>query len=777
MNRSPESTATLQVLGPVSLQRGPGHSPVPPLTQPRQLAVLTYLVLARPRRLHSRDTLLALLWPEADQGRGRHALRNVLHALRKALGEAALVAGGDGLVGVEPTRVRCDALVVEELIARREWEAALALYQGELLAGFHVAGAAPFEEWLAGERARVRDLMVTAAGALADARLEASDLPGAIRAAERRIQLAPGEEAGHRQLMRLLVAHGELAEARRVYDRLEARLRAEFDAAPSPESRELLEKLLRSGAPAPAPAVPVQRQTAADPADPAPDHVLAGPPAPVPRRRGWRAYLPAVAAVVLLVSAAVFATRTGPGSLPPPATLFLAPVENATGDSTATWLGEGLTISLREAFRRAGWHLVPESQVRRALREHPAPGDAARSVAAAYLLSGRADSVGGRLRLQLSAEILGGGHPAARAEVLVQPNRLRDAELAVVQGVLAQLRPELAADSIVAVLRRGTGDDAAYRFLLQGWYLWDRRYSVADMRRAAERFDSALAHDPVFPDALAARARVRFALAWSGNMATAQGLAAARADSRRAVELDSTSRVALSVLGAVETFHDSAAGRRLLERAVALDPDRSDTFFLLGLHYGFRGQYVFAERAYRRAIELDPLTPFLYSRLVAVQVCQGAFEPALASIAQWRGIAARQELEPDIDFREASLLLALGRWREAVPLLQRALPGAPELVAALGRVQSRAELDAALRHAAGRTDAAQAVRSLTGLSLGLAQASVAMLRGRRDQALRLLREARAAGNIQLPTACEEPLLQQLMPVPEVAQALRLAQLP
>ena len=775
MNRSPESTVTLQVLGPVSLRRGPGRSPVPELTQPRQLAVLSYLVLARPRRLHSRDTLLALLWPEADQARGRHALRNVLHAIRKVVGEAALVAGGDGLVGVEPTQVHCDALEAEERIARREWELALALYQGELLAGFHVAGAAPFEEWLAGERTRVRDLMVSAAGALADARLQASDLPGAIRATERRIQLAPGEEAAHRQLMRLLVAHGEPAEARRAYDRLEARMRTEFDAAPSPDTRELLGTLLRSSAPAPP--GPVVLGPASGPADPAPEPVPARAPAQPTPPRGLRGYLLAVVLVVFLISGAVLASRTGPGSLPPPATLFLAPVENATGDSTATWLGEGLTISLRETFRRTGWHLVPESQVRRALREHSTPLAAARSVAATYLLSGRADSVGGRLRLQLSAEMLDGEQPAARAEVLVQPNRLRDAELAVVQRVLEQLRPDLAAESVVAGLRRGTGDDAAFRFLLQGWYLWDRRYSVADMRLAAARFDSALAHDPVFPDALAARARVRFALAWSGNMATAQGLAAARADSRRAVELDSTSRVALSVLGAVETFHDSAAGRRLLERAVALDPDRSDTFFLLGLHYGFRGQYAFAERAYRRAIDLDPLTPFLYSRLVAVQVCQGAFAPALASIAQWRAIAARPELEPDVDYREASLLLALGRWSEAVPLLQRALPGAPELVAALGRVRSRAEVDAVLRGAAGRADAAEAVRTLTGLSLGLARASVAMWGGRRDQAIRLLREARDAGDIQLPTACEEPQLQQLLAVPEVAHALRLAQLP
>lgn len=774
MQRSSESMVTLQVLGPVSLHRGIGVSSTPGLTQPRQLAVLSYLVLARPRRLHSRDTLLALLWPDAEQARGRHALRNALHAIRKVVGETALVVGGDGLVGVVPGHIHCDAIEAEELIERQEWARALALYQGELLAGFHVAGAAEFDEWLSRERARVREVMVTAAGALAAARAAASDLPGAIRAAERRIQLAPSEEGGHRQLMQLLAEHGELAEVRKVYDRFAEHLRTEFGAVPSKETSELLAALLQAGTPGPSRAASGQPE-APSRAPVADSRPVA--PVPVPGRLARHA-VPLIAALLLLLASAAFlVNRIGPTSLPPPATLFLAPVVNATGDSAATWLGEGLTITLREQFRRVGWQLVPESRVRRALREQPAPEAAARSVAATLLLSGRADSVGGRVRLQLTALAPGQGHPAARAEVLVQPNRLLDAELTVVRQLIEQLRPDLAADSVMAGLRRGTSDDAAYRFFLQGWYLWDRRYSVTDMRLAAERFDSALAHDPVYPDALAARARVRFALAWSGNMAESQGLVAARADARRAVELDSTSRVALSVLGAVETFHDSAAGRRLLERAVTLDPDRSDTFFLLGLHYGFRGQYAIAERAYRRAIDLEPLTPFLHSRLVAVQVCQGAFDRALQSIRQWRGLAVRPEVELDIDYREASLLLAMNRWRETIPLFQRVMARVPELVVALGRAQSRAELDAVLRRAASRRDATEAVTFLTGLRHGPAQASVAMVQGQREAAIRLLREARRAGDITLPMACEDPLLQTLLEGPAVADAIRLSQSP
>jgi tetratricopeptide (TPR) repeat protein len=419
---------------------------------------------------------------------------------------------------------------------------------------------------------------------------------------------------------------------------------------------------------------------------------------------------------------------------------------NATGDSTATWLGEGLTVAFREQFRRAGWQLVPESRVHRAMREYPTPEAAARAAGAALLIAGRTDSVAGHVRLRAVAVSPGTARPVVTAEVIVQPNRLLDAELALVGNLIGQLRPDLSPDSLVVALRRGTSDDAAYRFLLQGWYLWDRRYTLPDMLQAATRFDSALAHDPVYADA-------------------------------RAVELDSTSRVALSVLGAVETFHDSMAARRLLERAVALDPDRADTYFLLGLHYSFRGEYARAERSFLRATELEPQAPFQYSRLVGAQVCQGAYDRALVSVARWRAAATRPDLRAAIDYREASLLLALDRWREAVPLLREVLRDSPDLVVALGRAQSTADVQDVLQRDASRSALVGGAAALTGQRRGLTGAHLAMRSGLRDEAIRMLLEARDGGDVTLPMACGDPLLQPLMKVPEVAQAMRLAQSP
>ncbi len=117
-------SVNLQVLGPVAVTGGDSGSLIPMLTQPRRLAVLAYLVLARPRGLHSRDTLVAMLSPESDQAAGRHALRNVLHAIRRSLGDGVIVTAGDGMVGADSGLVHCDAIELgQDLEAGRVDEA------------------------------------------------------------------------------------------------------------------------------------------------------------------------------------------------------------------------------------------------------------------------------------------------------------------------------------------------------------------------------------------------------------------------------------------------------------------------------------------------------------------------------------------------------------------------------------------------------------------------------------------------------------------------------
>ncbi|MGH7539511.1 MAG: AfsR/SARP family transcriptional regulator, partial [Gemmatimonadota bacterium] len=111
------------------------------LRGPKRLGLLAYLALARPGEHVRRDTLLALLWPEHDATRARHALRNTLYSLRRALGREVLRGRGKQDLAVSRKQLWCDAVAFREALAEGRREDALLLYRGELLPGMYVDGA------------------------------------------------------------------------------------------------------------------------------------------------------------------------------------------------------------------------------------------------------------------------------------------------------------------------------------------------------------------------------------------------------------------------------------------------------------------------------------------------------------------------------------------------------------------------------------------------------------------------------------------------------------
>jgi DNA-binding SARP family transcriptional activator/TolB-like protein len=233
----------LRTLGSLDLISADGTPFDSVLTQPRRTALLCYLSLASPRGFRRRDTLLALFWPEHNAEQARHALRQSVYFLRHALGAAAVVSRGDDELAVAPDRVRCDAAEFERAIDEGRLEAALALYRGELLPGFHVSDAPEFERWLDAERSRLRQRAAEAAWALAEARERDGNPDSAAEWAQRAADFSPGEETALRRLVLLLNRLGDRAAAVRAYETFARNLEQEYELAPSEETRALLEKI------------------------------------------------------------------------------------------------------------------------------------------------------------------------------------------------------------------------------------------------------------------------------------------------------------------------------------------------------------------------------------------------------------------------------------------------------------------------------------------------------------------------------------------------------
>src|SRR5438105_3709220 len=193
-----------------------------PLVLPRHRgqALLAYLALPLGQP-HTRGKLANLLWSDQPSRQARMSVRQLLFSVRRALADsdgATLLLEGD-TVALNPAAVDLDVAAFERAVAdgsRAALEHAVALYSGELLAGLDVSGQA-FDEWMMGERVRLKELATGTLSKLLGHQRAAGDLDAAVQSALRLLALDPLQESAHRMLMRLYAEQGRWGAALRHY--------------------------------------------------------------------------------------------------------------------------------------------------------------------------------------------------------------------------------------------------------------------------------------------------------------------------------------------------------------------------------------------------------------------------------------------------------------------------------------------------------------------------------------------------------------------------------
>lgn len=229
-----------------------------PLVVDTRKAVAILALLGAEGRAFARDELAALLWPDADQPAAHGALRRTLSTLRAATGDSVIV--DRTRVALAPDGVRVDVAEMERLAAsdaRRSLAAAAGLARGPFLAGFNLRDSADFDDWRAARAVALERTVMTVLDRLAAADEAAGDLPGAIRAASRRLDLDPLDEAGHVRLMDLFARSGDRAAALRQYRSCVAILDRELGVAPLASTTARYETIRDADVPAEPPAATV----------------------------------------------------------------------------------------------------------------------------------------------------------------------------------------------------------------------------------------------------------------------------------------------------------------------------------------------------------------------------------------------------------------------------------------------------------------------------------------------------------------------------------------
>jgi DNA-binding SARP family transcriptional activator/tetratricopeptide (TPR) repeat protein len=231
----------VRLLGGVAAERDGEQVSLPPPAG-RLLAVLAL----RPGP-QDRDTVAATLWPGAAGPAGRANLRTAVWALRKAVGDDALITSRTA-VGLRPGAVTVDLADGQRRAAAGDAAAAAELCHGELLAGLA-------EDWAEAARRRQRAELAEVLAARSAAAERDGDAATAAYCSRLRCELDPLNEAAHADLVRQLAASGDRAGALIAGREVTGRLREELGVRPGPLLRAALAEARGPGA-APFPAGP-----------------------------------------------------------------------------------------------------------------------------------------------------------------------------------------------------------------------------------------------------------------------------------------------------------------------------------------------------------------------------------------------------------------------------------------------------------------------------------------------------------------------------------------
>jgi DNA-binding SARP family transcriptional activator len=236
LGRVPPPALRIVALGRWEVWQGSQCIPKRALIQRRAGELLALLLLAPSHRL-SYDQVVEALFPDkhpvAAQVLFHHATSALRRALESDLPEKFLsryLEVEEGQVTFHPPpEFWVDFEAFEAHCQSEEWEAALLLYGGELLPDYRYA------DWTIAPRERLNLLYQRALLSVAKDRLAEGRFAQALEACQLLLEVEPWHEQAVLLGMRACIALNDLANARRLYLKLEKTLRDELATTPQPE--------------------------------------------------------------------------------------------------------------------------------------------------------------------------------------------------------------------------------------------------------------------------------------------------------------------------------------------------------------------------------------------------------------------------------------------------------------------------------------------------------------------------------------------------------------
>jgi tetratricopeptide (TPR) repeat protein/TolB-like protein len=452
---------------------------------------------------------------------------------------------------------------------------------------------------------------------------------------------------------------------------------------------------------------------------------------------GWplRRRVAVAAAMLVLVSVAAWFMLRSRSPLPEThrqPRLAVMPFQMTPAAEGADLLSLGLAALLVDRF---GQRLIGVNTLAAAdTRGWPtrSAAEAARRLGSTHVLSGKVAREGERVRVTAELFSSDGDRVSPLEPLEIDAGRGASIEDAIVSHIVPRVASALALRTRSAAASRASANPKANEASLRGRALVLRPVP-ADLRRAADFFQEAIALDPDVADTWAGLGSAYKRMPITGGMRADEAFPLAEKAARRALELDPDNAEALCVLGTKAFWYDwdYPAAEKYLKRALEVQPNHADSHLFLAHLYSNLGRGDDAINEIRVARDLDRQWP--QPRALEGQFLTNARRHADALAHLDTVVNVTDPMLWTAHTFRSEALLALGRPADAMAALQRALQvgGTPFQHAQLPYFLARM----------GRTQEAEAALAKVPPQQSYARAMSLLALGRRDEAVAELNRA------------------------------------
>ena len=340
------------------------------------------------------------------------------------------------------------------------------------------------------------------------------------------------------------------------------------------------------------------------------------------------------------------------------------PFVNHSAEHDGDYFIDGLTEELiRACWRIDGLRVAGRATVARFQKQPYDPIRAARELGVDSILEGTVRGVADRIRINVHLlngedgfEVWTERFDAERKDVFATQDHIAERIAEVLKTRLKASPPD-----------NRPCNTEAYTAYLKGHFLV-KRHSPANSAKALQYFEQAIQADPGYPISYHGAAVVHILDTLLGTSAPRDGMVKAEGLLEKGLAIQTDSAMLQNTLGMLKMFQWRwLESERAYRRAIALEPSNPHPHMMFALYCSFSGRHDEAWQEARTALELDPVDPMMNFRVVQAAYYARRYDAAIQS--------ARTAIELAPDFQPpyaylASALLAAGQTEETWTMTQ-----------------------------------------------------------------------------------------------------------